>query len=164
MAEFLGDGNRHNVTTSGDSWWYSYSSASDRGYWYRGETGQRRFAFGYGDGLWYHLDLYGAAYSLGATAASFDSFVGSGDQYAVTLGGCDWQYQYNYTTDKGLFYAVGPNVDHVRFAYGYGPGQWYHGEGLAFGRFRLVAGRVHRGRRPPRHQPAGRRPVVLQLR
>ena len=68
-------------------------------------------------------------------AASFDSFVGSGDQYAISLGGQYWQYQYNYTTNKGLFYAVGPNVGHVRFhVYAYGPGQWYHGESLAFGR------------------------------
>ena len=92
LAEFLGDGDRHSVTTSGAILGGTVTIMLPT--WGNGIAGLGNCVFlRYGDGLWYHLDLYGAAYSLGATAASFDSFVGSGDQYAITLGGCDWHDQ-----------------------------------------------------------------------
>jgi len=110
---FIADGSGHDL---GNGFTYSYAGSSNQGNFSAGAD--ERFYYAYGSSQWYHK---GDASDWGALTATGVSaqFVGDGGWYNLGNG---LTYQYSASNGEGLF-KVGTAQ---RFAYSYGPSQWFH--------------------------------------
>ncbi|MBI5249195.1 MAG: hypothetical protein HY912_06850 [Desulfomonile tiedjei] len=121
-SDFIGDGNRHDVTLAGgDTWWYSFDSTYTLGRWFRSDTdADKRFDYGYGTAAWRHFGPHSPSGVVLRTGVSADFF--GNEQYHGMTTTDPWSYAYDYDNDRALFSRDGGTT--MRFAYNYTPGTW----------------------------------------
>jgi hypothetical protein len=116
-STFVGDGQWHDVSTGGRSWWYRFDG-SQSGQYAQASGGTPRFGYDYKLMAWNTYGATGAALKLGTLR--LNTWVGDEQPHALAGG---WQFTYAYSADKASFVNAGVVT---QFAYDYGPGQWWH--------------------------------------
>ena len=111
-AAFVGNAHWNDL---GNGFTYQYSRGYDKGIFRAGSTD--RFLYKYVPGQWWHTGDTVSWQALGNDDL-YATFLGDGTWHTVGNG---FSYKYDNAPDKGFFKYGNAQ----RFAYEYGPGQWY---------------------------------------
>jgi hypothetical protein len=139
-ADFLGDGNPHDLGTwLGSHWWFTYTILADRAQ-FDGPSGGL-FLYTYNNGYWWHSTYHLGFMRLGEGVYCAD-FIGDGTPHDLgTWFGHDWWYAFDRAAVRGAFARDRGDDDHYyRFEYGYTNGQWYDSDGTGWMRVLGIAG------------------------